>query len=85
MNTRNTLCIAALAFALITVACVPPSDPSASHITITVRGGEHVHIIKNSFTVPAGLTWAGILADADGCVNYDDRWEFSLWRIGNET
>lgn len=85
MNTRNTLCIAALAFALITVACVPPSDPSASHITITVRGGEHVRIIKNSFTVPAGLTWAGVLAYADGCVNYDDSWEFSLWRIGNET
>ncbi|ERK05139.1 hypothetical protein HMPREF0860_1617 [Treponema socranskii subsp. socranskii VPI DR56BR1116 = ATCC 35536] len=85
MNTRNALCIAALAFILSTLSCVPPSDSSVSHITITVRGGEHVRIIKNSFTVPAGLTWAGILAYADGCVNYDDSWEFSLWRIGNET
>lgn len=85
MNTRNALCIAALAFILSMLGCVPPSDSSASHITITVRGGKHVRIIKNSFTVPAGLTWAGILAYADGCVNYDDSWEFSLWRIGSET
>ena len=78
MNTRNTLCIAALAFILSTVGCVPPSDSSASYITITVRGGEHVDIIKDSFIVSAGLTWASILAYADGCVNYDDSWEFSL-------
>lgn len=85
MNTRNTFFVAALAFILSTVGCVPPSDSSASYITITVRGGEHVDIIKDSFIVSAGLTWASILAYADGCVNYDDSWEFSLWRIGSET
>jgi len=70
MNTRNALCIAALAFILSTVACVPPSDSSASHITITVRGGKHVRIIKNSFTVPAGLTLGGVLSFAGGGGNY---------------
>ena len=85
MNTRNTFFVAALAFILSTVGCVPPSDSSASYITITVRGGEHVDIIKDSFIVPAGLTWAGVLAYAGICVRYHEGWEFSLWRIGSET
>ena len=85
MNTRNTFFVAALAFILSTAGCVPPSDSSASYITITVRGGEHVDIIKDSFIVPAGLTWAGVLAYAGICVRYHEGWELDCWRIESET
>ncbi|MFC2419585.1 MAG: leucine-rich repeat domain-containing protein [Treponema maltophilum] len=83
MNKYKPLFFILIPLVVCILGCAQPS--SYRHITITVRGGEHVRIIQDSFTVGAGLTWTTVLAYVRSCVDYDEGWEPGLQRIGSDT